>query len=375
MTSSGALTVLHVDTERGWRGGQRQVYWLARHMRDLGHRPIVVARAREALAQRLVEQGIQVLPVRPVTEFDPFVAMRMRRVIRRDGVQLVHAHAGHAVALAALASRGTSARMIVTRRVNLSLRANIGTRWKYARADRIIAVSEAVAETLRSGGWPPDRVDVIPSGVDPSRTVEGLAPGTLEELGIPAGAPWVIQVGALDQSKDPLTFVRAIAAARGEVHGLHAMMCGEGPLRSIIEREIASLGLEGVVHLAGYRTDADALIAAANVATLSSEEEGLGTVLIDALALGIPVAATAAGGIPEVIEDGVSGLLVPIGEPSLLGAAIARLIQDEDLASRLSAAGRLRAAELSARRTAERTIEVYRKVLSAVEGRESGVEG
>ncbi len=368
MTSLGALTVLHVDTERGWRGGQRQVYWLAMHMRDLGHRPTVVAREGEALAQRLVDQGIQVLPVRPVTEFDPFVAMRMRHVIRRDGVQLVHAHAGHAVALAALAARGTPARMIVTRRVNLPLRANIGTRWKYARADRIIAVSEAVAETLRSGGWPPDRVDVIPSGVDRSLTVEGLSPGTLEELGIPARAPWVIQVGALDQSKDPLNFVRAIAVARGEIPGLHAVMCGEGPLRSTIEREITSLGLEGAVHLPGYRTDADTLIAAANVATLSSEEEGLGTVLIDALAFGTPVAATTAGGIPEVVHNGVSGLLVPIGEPSLLGAAIARLIQDKKLAARLSAAGRLRAAEFSAARTAERTIDVYRKVLSRVEG-------
>ena len=368
MSTSDALTVLHVDTERGWRGGQRQVLWLAMHMRALGHRPIVVARAGEALAQRLAEQGIQVLPVRPVTELDPFAAAALRRVIRRDGIHVVHAHAGHAVALAALAARGTPARMIVTRRVNLPLRANMGTRWKYSRADRIIAVSQAVAETLKSGGWPSERVDVIPSGVDPERTVEDLAPGTLDELGIPAGAPWVIQVGALDQSKDPLTFVRAIAAASREVPGLHAVMCGEGPLWITIEREIASLGLEGVVHLPGYRNDADALITAASVATLSSEEEGLGTVLIDALALGTPVAATAAGGIPEVVQDGVSGLLVPIGEPSLLGAAIVRLIQDGELASRLSAAGRLRAAEFSARRTAERTIEVYRKVLSRVAG-------
>ena len=121
--------------------------------------------------------------------------------------------------------------------------------------------------------------------------------------------------------------------------------------------------LGGVIHLAGYRTDADALLAAANVVVLSSREEGMGSVLLDALAFGRPVAATRAGGIPEVVVDGESGLLAEVRDPEALGAAIARLLTDRDLASRLASRAQARAAEFSVERMTDRTIEVYERVI------------
>ena len=96
-------------------------------------------------------------------------------------------------------------------------------------------------------------------------------------------------------------------------------------MRADVERDIRELGLEGAVHLAGYRTDADTLLAAADVAVFSSREEGMGSVLLDALALGRPIAATRAGGIPEVVDDDC-GILAPIEDPTALGDAIARIV-------------------------------------------------
>ena len=364
MTATGALTVLHIDTERGWRGGQRQVYWLATEMLAHGHRPLVAARGGEPLAERLTKAGVEVVPVDPFTELDPFAAARLRRVIRRERVHIVHAHTGHAVALAALSAVGTDARMVLTRRVDLALRSNAGTRWKYGRAHGIIAISEAVAGIMARGGIPRSRVEIVPSGVDPSRRVEPASGEVVGALGVPPGAPWVVQVGALVQHKDPVNFVRAVAAARRAVPELHGVMVGEGPLREAVERELREQRLDGVLHLAGYRTDADALLAAATVAALSSEEEGLGTVLLDAMSFGVPIAATRAGGIPEIVEDGISGLLAPVHDPEALGAAIARLAGDRDLAARLVAGGRRRVSEFSATRTMEKTVAVYRKVLA-----------
>jgi len=173
----------------------------------------------------------------------------------------------------------------------------------------------------------------------------------------------VVQVAQFVAHKDPVTFVRAVAAARRAVPGLHALAVGDGPLRPKVEAEIAALGLNEVVHLTGYRGDADSLLAAADVATLSSQEEGLGTVLLDALSMGKPTAATAAGGIPEIIETGVSGLLAPVHDGDALGAAIARLITDSALAARLKDGALRRAAEFSVERTAERTLAVYARVL------------
>jgi glycosyltransferase involved in cell wall biosynthesis len=363
VTPPDALTVLHIDTERGWRGGERQVYWLATEMLAEGHRPLVAARSGQPLAERLTSAGVKLVPVEPFTELDPFAAARLRRVIRREGVQIVHAHTGHAVALAALSTMGTRARMVLTRRVDLPLRSNAGTRWKYGRADGIIAISNAVADIMVRGGIPRSHIVIVPSGVDIARRVEAASESVVQTLGVPKGAPWVVQVGALVQHKDPVNFVRAVAAARRSAPGLHGVMLGEGPLRPAVEHEIRQLQLENALHLAGHRTDADAVLAAATVAALSSEEEGLGTALLDAMSFGVPIAATRAGGIPEIVEHDVSGLLSPVHDPEALGAAIARLATDPALASRMVANARRRVAHFSARNTMEKTVEVYRQVL------------
>jgi glycosyltransferase involved in cell wall biosynthesis len=147
------------------------------------------------------------------------------------------------------------------------------------------------------------------------------------------------------------------------VPDVQALLVGDGPLRSVVEREVANRGLSATVHLAGYRTDADSLLAAARVACLSSREEGMGSVLLDALAFGLPIAATRAGGIPEVIIDGESGLLADVGNPFALADVICRIIQDEELAARLGDGAKRRANEFSVERMTDRTLEVYERVL------------
>ena len=362
------LTILHLDTERGWRGGERQALWLAEGVARAGHRSIVGARPREPLAERAAAAGLEVVPAAPASEVDPLAALRLRRTIGAAGVQIVHAHTGHAVALGALATLGTGARMVVTRRVDFPLRRNLGTRLKFARASALIAISQAVAAAMTESGIDPARVEVIPSGVDLSRRFHPATTETLAALGVPAGAPLVVQVAQLVQHKDPLTFVAAVDAARRRVPALHALLVGDGALRGAVEAAVAARGLGGVVHLAGYRADADSLLAAASVATLSSEQEGLGTVLLDALSMGKPTVATRAGGIPEIIVDGVSGLLVPVADGEALGAAIARALTDDALAARLAAGARARAREFSVERTTERTIAVYERVLRSAAG-------
>ena len=361
--ATGPLTVLHVDTERGWRGGERQALWLADALQRAGHRSVVAARPGEPLAARARERALAVVACTPVAEFDPFAVARLRRVIKVHRVQVVHAHTGHAVGLAALSAARTPAKIVVTRRVDFKLRDNAGTRWKYGRADALIAISRAVAEALVASGIERERIEIIPSGVDLTRSFVPASRETLRELGVPDGAPLLVQVSQLVGHKDPVTFVRAVAAARRQVPALRALLVGEGPLRPQVEAEVAAQGLGDALRLTGYRSDADALLAAADVATLSSQEEGLGTVLLDAMSMGKPTAATAAGGIPEIIVDGVSGLLAPVHDAERLGDAIARLLTDRGLAARLAAGARGRAAEFSVERTAERTLTVYRRVL------------
>lgn len=359
------LRVLQVDTERGWRGGQRQTLLVARELVRLGHSCTIVARAGEPLATRAREQGIAVLDVQPHSELAVATALRLRSFIRRERIQIVHAQAAHAHTLAALATLGTRAKLVVTRHTARPPRANVGTRWKYSRAAAVIAVSRAAADLLGPAGIAAQSVDVIPGGVDVERNVVPASAELLASLGVRGSGPLVIWVGALTTEKDPETFVRAAALAAALVPGMQALLVGDGVRRGNVSRIIHELRMRESIHLAGFRSDVDELLAAAGVLASSSRIEGLPLVIMDAFALGVPVAATAGTGVPELVTDGVTGLLVPVDDANALGNAIARLLEDAVLATSIREHARVRVRDYSIERTVRATIAVYERVLSA----------
>lgn len=357
------VRVLHVDTERGWGGGQRQLCALATGMLRRGWATWVAARPGTRLASELAGGGVPVLPLAPVFEWDPVAVRRLRGWLREVRATVVHAHAAHAVALAAAASVATPVRLLVTRRVALPLRRNPLSRWKYARPAGIIAVSERVREALRSSGIASTRIAVARSGVDLARPASRVSAATLAALGVDRRRPLVVMVSALvPPHKDPETFVAAVAAARAAGCDLQALLVGDGPLAASAARASRRLGLEGVLRLTGFRADAVELLAAADVAVLSSRDEGLGTSLLDAMLAGVPVVATAAGGVREIVRDGIDGLLAPVGDGAALGAALVRVLREPLLRAALVAAGRERVKEFSIERTVDETLAIYRSV-------------
>lgn len=361
VTEGAALRVVHVDTERTWGGGERQLHALAVEMRRRGHSNWAAVRPRTQLAAALAGGGVPVIGLSPAVEWDPVAVARLRALLRRVGAQVVHAHTAHAVATAALACAGTGARLLVARRVAHPLRRNPMSRWKYGRARRFIAVSDRVRDALRGCGVAAERISVVRSGLDLHRPVSRAGAATLRALGVRSGPALAVMVSSLvPPHKDPETFVSAIAAARAGGLDIQALLIGGGPLAAPTQRAVHRLGLDGVVRLTGFRRDAEQILAAADVAVLSSRDEGLGTTLLDAMAAGVPVVATAAGGVREVVRDGVDGLLAPVGDGPALGGAIARVLRDADLRNALRTAGRARVREFSLERTVEGTLEVYR---------------
>jgi glycosyltransferase involved in cell wall biosynthesis len=358
------LRILQVDAERGWRGGQRQTLLLTQELVRRGHTCIIAARAGDALGARGRTAGLRVVDIRPRSEVGLLTAFTLRRLIERERIDVVHAQASHAFGLAALATLGTRARLVVTRHLARAPRSNAGTRWKYARADAVIAVSRAAADALETSGVVRVRIDIVPGGVEARRTIAPAPRALLESLGVAADAPLVIAVGALVPQKDPLSFVRAVAEVRRAMPAVQALWLGDGELRRDVEREIATLGLEHTVHLAGFRDDVDALMCAGSVFVLSSRFEGLPLVVIDAFALGVPVVATAGSGVPELVTDGVTGLLSPVGDVAALAESMRRVLADPALAAQLRRGALLRAPEYSIERTAERTLTVYERVLA-----------
>jgi len=224
---------------------------------------------------------------------------------------------------------------------------------------RVVAVSRKIAEVLGRHGVPPDRIRVVYEGV-PDRPGAPGGREALAELGVPAGCPVVGNVAALTDHKDHATLVEAAARLRSRAPEARFVIAGDGPLRGRLEALCRERGLGDRWIFAGFRSDLDRLFPAFTVFCLSSHMEGLGTSLLDAMAFSRPVVATAAGGIPEAVEDGVTGRVVPVRDPAALADALADLIQNPDQARAMGAAGRRRFEErFTADRMVDETLAAY----------------
>jgi glycosyltransferase involved in cell wall biosynthesis len=353
------VRVVHVASGREWRGGQRQVWLLARELARTGAvEQVVVTGAASELARRLDDERIPVHCARWTAGLDPRVLPSIVSESRSDHAVL-HAHDAHALTLAGIGARLTGTPFIATRRVDFPLR----RRGFWGRADRVIAISRAVADVLVADGIAAERVTVIPSGISLEETRATPRLGVRERLTLPAGSLIAANVAALVPHKDHATLLRAAAVLRESVPGLHWVIAGEGPLRGAIERLRSELDLEGRVHLLGHIPDPTRLIADADVYVMSSSQEGLGTSVLDAMALGIPVASTAAGGLPEMLSEG-SGLLVRPGDADALADAVRRVVSDSILRTALVSQATIGIQRFTARRMADDLASVYRSCAS-----------
>jgi glycosyltransferase involved in cell wall biosynthesis len=273
----------------------------------------------------------------------------LRRLLRDWRPDLVQAHGGEPLKYAALAAGRVP---VVYRRIgSVSWLAGGPRRLLYGRlvrrAARVVAVAEAVRqETVAAFGLDPARVVMIPNGVDLRRLrpVGGRA-ATRAGLGIGPEATVVLSLGALTWEKDPLGQLAASGPSLRRRPGLVHLFAGEGPLRAELEAAAARAGVAGQVRLLGSRGDVGDLLAASDLMVFASRTEGMPASLIEAGVAGLPVAGVALPGVPEVVADGVTGLLVEPGDGAGLAAAVGRLVDDASLRVAMGAAARERCRE------------------------------
>jgi glycosyltransferase involved in cell wall biosynthesis len=345
---------VHLASGREWRGGQRQVWLLARELARLDVAQTVVTGAGTELARRLVADGVPVRAVRWSAGLDPRVLPALLRELGPPGT-LVHAHDAHAVILGGIAAALARRPLVATRRVDFHLRSP----GFWGRACRVIAISQAVADVLAADGIPPERVTVVHSGIVPSDLRATPKLGIRRRLGLPPDGLVAANVAALTGHKDHPTLLRAAARLAEGWPRLHWVVAGDGPDRAALEALRHRLGLDDRVHFLGHLAEPAQLIADADCFVMSSRDEGLGTSVLDAMALGIPVASTAAGGLPEMLHDG-AGLLVAVADPEALAAAVARLLGDADLARTVAAQAGQVVHQFTAARMAASVRSVYR---------------
>jgi glycosyltransferase involved in cell wall biosynthesis len=245
-------------------------------------------------------------------------------------------------------------------------------RWKFRRARRVVCVSHWIARLLQDWGIPPEQLSVVHDAVpdDACQPRETCLQEIRERTGIPPGHHLVGNIGALVGHKDHATLLRAariVTAQRGDVA---FVIMGEGELKENLLRLRQELDLIRTVHFTGFIPQAQRLLPGFDVFAMSSSMEGLGSIVLDAGQAGVPVAATAGGGLPEIVLPGQTGILVPVGDAEKLAAAILRLLDDPALAAQLAAAARQRIrSEFSVATMARRYTEIYREALDEMNQR------
>lgn len=256
-------------------------------------------------------------------------------------------------------------KVIVSRRVDFRIARNPLSRLKYRHGiDRMVAVSDRVARVLREDGVDAGRVTVIRSGVELRRSGSARSRAALfEELGLPIDARAIGNVAALAPHKDQACLLRAARRVVDRIPTARFLIVGEGELEGALKRLRETLGLEQEVLFTGFREDVGDILSALDVFVLSSYLEGLGTSVLDAMAYGIPVVATRAGGIPEMVCDGGNGFLVPVGDASRLGDRICEVLIDSSLRRHMGERARCTAERFDIRETIRRTEALYRDVV------------
>ncbi len=348
-----SLRVLHIDMGKAWRGGQRQVYLLARAQRDAGHEPFVVAPPDSPLLRRARSAGLAVSAVGAAGDWDLRAARKVAKRIKAWRAHIVHAHdpRAHAVALAALMGK-RHIPLIVTRRVAFVPRGRI----KYGRRVALfIAISEAVRDALIAGGVDRDRIEVVHSGVpvpvaDRPRNWrrECAWPADTVVCGVVGAMTVEKGIGLLDEIARLMPDEDRRATRLVLLGGASAGMTTIGGIPSI---------------RAGFVDEVHPAMAGLDVLWHPATSEGLGTAVIDAMALRVPPVAFRVGSLPELIVDGTSGLLVPAGDVGAFASAAALLVNDAELRDRLGAAGPARAETFSVARMAEGTYRAYARLL------------
>ena len=333
------MRVAFVNSMRSMGGGERWLLETAGGLRDRGHDVAVAARAESVLAGRAADAGHRLLRIPMRGDLDVGSILSLARWLKRVRADVVSVNIERAVRIGCAAARLAGAPAIVERRgLDFRVRPTALNRFVYGKClSRVIANCGAIRDGLVAAELvPAERVTVIPNGIDPARVPKGGGALVRKEFGIGPAAPLVAIVGRLVPDKGHRDAIEAFAVALRELPEAKLLIVGSGKLRSELEKAAASSAPGGSIVFAGERSDVPAVLDAADALLVASHREGAPHVVLEAMVAGAPIVATSVAGIPEMIEDGRSGLLVAAGAPRQAAAALVRVLVDGELSRRLA---------------------------------------
>ncbi|MEQ8908201.1 MAG: glycosyltransferase [Vicingaceae bacterium] len=357
--------VLHIATALSWRGGEQQLAYLVMELQAEVDQIVLCSRGSE-MEKFCQKNSIDHEVLAKRGGFDLAYAFKIKRLCKKLEVDLCHMHDAHAHTFAILAAvMGNKTPLVLSRRVDFPIKQKFTSKFKYNHPaiKKILCVSEAIKEITAPDIQDKSKLHTVYSGIDLSKFK--VSSGKLrKELEIDEETPLVGNTSALADHKDYFTFLDAAEIVVKKKPEVQFVIMGDGPMADEIKAYARQKRLNNNLAFTGYRTDIPEVLADLDVFLISSKTEGLGTSILDAFACQVPVVATKAGGIPELVEDQKTGLLCEVKDSTELASAVLKLFNDKSLAEQLKEGAFQKVQQFSKAETAKQTLRHYQDVWS-----------
>ncbi len=361
------MKILHLSSEKSWRGGEQQMAYLIEQLKLLGVESHVAARSNSAFEKWCLANNIPFLSIPYNNVFDISSALKLKSYCSKNSFDFIHMHSSRSHGLALLANAlGNSVPLILSRRVDFPIKANFFSKRKYNHAliKNIICVSNKIKDIVSESISNPEKCVTVYDGVDLNRFHgKGMRGKIRKELGISDEFKLIGNIAAIAPHKDYFTFLDTVKILSSKIKAKY-LIAGEGPLRKEIENRIVELELQNDVFVLGFRKDVENVFADLDLLLYTSKEEGLGSTLLDAMAYGLPIVAAEGGGIPEIVKSEFNGLTAPVQDSQKLSEHVVRMLSDNALREKLVLNAKEFVKDFSKEAMAKQTLAIYKQVLA-----------
>ncbi len=365
---TNSIKILHIDTGKSWRGGQQQAIYLFNALHEKGYKTAFVCKPQSPLEKFCRENNLPIYPISMKGEIDFIAGLKIALICKKRGYNILHLHSSHALAIGLWAKLFfKKLKLIAVRRVDFHIKKNWFSQYKYNtnKVDKIVCISDAIKKVLLKDKIPEKKLITIHSGINIQK-FEGIEfeNNFKSDLNIPEEHVIVGTIAALSSHKDYPNLLKAANIILQKFKNVTFVALGDGPQKKEIYKLTEALNIQNKFLFAGFQKEIGRYLKMFDIFVLASKKEGLGTAMLDAQSVGLPIVACKTGGIPEAVIHEKNGLLVSPGDEKQLADAITKLIEQKELRKKLGKNSLELVKNFDIKNTIQKNIELYEDILT-----------
>ncbi len=361
------MKILHISSALSWRGGEQQLFNLCTTLNSVNVNQIVACPFDSILYKRITQKNIPTYGFKKRSGLLLGLALKLNKLCKNNDIDIIHVHDSHAHTAAYLAAiLGNNTKIVVSRRVDFSIGKHFLSKYKYNHKNikKIICVSDAIKNVMKTAVKNKNVLCTIHSGINMNRFPSHNKTYKLHQICHYSKEHIVIgNTSALADHKDYFTYIDTAELILKEVSEARFVIIGGGNQKEEIQNYITDKNLQNYITLLGYRSDVPDLLPDFDIFLITSKTEGLGTSILDAFACKVPVVATKAGGIPEIVINNQTGMLASVGNATELAENVIKILNNNELRKILTTNAFDSLSGYTVEKMSQATLNVYQSIL------------